>query len=164
MDIRWSSESAAEVIRWLKDTQQRLGDCLSEAAAARSAVEDAKPSEDSRAIEILLTRYDETVERMRKSQEAVEALAKRTEEARQRFEDAENTISRMLEAVAQEAERDPNAVYAEIEYRNPPILTRSAQIQAPIILPEMRVTQSVMVPDWLQALMNDDSLFQEWNI
>ncbi len=160
LTIRWDGEAAAEALRELRGSETGLSECLSAARGARTAMVEARPDDRNQIMGKLIAEYDATVKAMEDSKRSLEELIRGTERARQEFEEASSQVDRLVESLGATGK---GAAAGWTGARQAGQGLRLAwEVPRPIVMPGVNARLGPMVPNWLEAYLNDRELFREW--
>lgn len=162
MRIKWSSDAAQSILWQLREAEQNMNDCIREAAFSRSALEDANPGAESKTLNRLMADFEETLSQLQGYANELDELVRATQNAKNRFEDAEKNISGEIDSIA----TGTNAAGPGYCPPLPPIDIADAVDVAPgwiipeiEVLPRMRLDDWIQSPVWFMNLLNNQEFF-----
>ena len=161
LTIRWDTDAAAEALRRMRTSDAGLGDSLTSAHAARQALDEASPDDSSKVLIMLLAEFEATVKSLEDTKRSLETLIGKTDEANRNFENATNDIDRIIAALMPGTGPKSIGRLAPLIGHGGPAPTPWNVHQA-IVLPNMHGRMGPLVPEWLEAIMNNTDLYQNW--
>lgn len=161
LTIRWDTDAAAEALRRMRTSDAGLGDSLTAARAARQTLDEASPDDASKVLNMLLAEFDATVKSLEDSRRSLETLIGKTDAANRNFENAVSDIDRIIAALGPGTAPEGAGQPAPLVGHGGPAPISWNVYQA-IVLPSMRGRMGPLVPDWLEAIMNNADLYQNW--
>lgn len=161
LTIRWDTDVAAEALRLMRISDVGLGDSLTSARATRQALDEASPDNNSRVLNMLLAEFDATMKSLEESKQSLETIIEKTQEANRNFQNATDDIDRIIAALMPGMGLEnaclPRPAVERIHYNVEPW-----HDYQPYVMPGMRGQSGRFVPDWLEAIMNNTDLYQDW--
>lgn len=143
MKIRWSSESAQEMLSRLGRADQGLADCLRLATLVNAALEAANPDGENKALNQASTLFADCMRKLQRLGNDLEMFESAVQRADGRFEDAEMTAMRAAEQIGA---ADAAPVYqngGRFMQWDPAAFT---------VMPDMRLHYTTTPPAWMLKL------------
>jgi len=162
MRVKWSSEAAQSILWQLREAEQSMNDCIREAASGRAALEEANPDAQSRTLNQLAAAYEDTLNQLRGYANELSELVRVTRETKNRFEDAEKSISDGIDRIATGAgitAPDYCPPLPPIDIIEPEEVFFGWTLPTIGLMPPMRLDDGIPTPGWFLNLLNDQEFF-----
>lgn len=162
MRVKWSGDAAQSILWQLREAEQSMNDCIREAASGRSALDEANPDAQSRTLNRLTAEFEEALGLLRGLAEDLGGLVRATETARDRFRDAEKSISDEIDRIATgtgAAAPDYCPPLPPVDMNEGPDSFFGWTVPVVELMPTMRLDGGIPAPDWFLRLLNNQEFF-----
>ena len=164
MRLQWSSEAAQEIMNRMRSAERGLEESLQRAQVAREALDAANADQEDRALKALALRLSISVSRLRQTTEALENLIDSVKRADSGFQNAETSISTMINRIGEARAAGRSEASAAAAGTVPAARAASGSgwtVPRPLITDALRIGENLFVDGWLNELTSDPDIFSK---
>lgn len=147
MKIQWSSTAAQETMEWINRAERGLDDCLHQAAFVYSALAEANPDGENKALRRMSEQFKSSVRRIKALKDSVNCFERAVMKTDECFQDAESRILHLCDAMT---------ISEEVPVYTAPSGYLNWVPEAVSIMPDMRINTAPL-PFWFRNILDEEN-------